>query len=168
MTSRCSWAAILKKGWPLGSKVPQIWKTTKHLGKFFFVSFFLKRTCLQNFWHTNYATMHCDVKRQIHWNNPRISICEKVDIQLRTHYEIADSLLSEVNDPNSTYSQLVAAADDIQVVLSYTYTKAALINIPPDEVPWLSNLTNTKVIGNTSFNWQCVLQIKLARKYAYL
>ena len=61
------------------------------------------------------------------------SIC-KVNIQPRPHTEIAGSLLSEVNDPNSTYSQLVAAGD-IQVVLSYTYTKASLINIPPDQVP---------------------------------
>ena len=57
----------------------------------------------------------------------------KVNIQPRPHSEIAGSLLSEVNDSNSTYSQLVAAGD-IQVVLSYTYTKASLINIPPDQV----------------------------------
>ena len=57
----------------------------------------------------------------------------KVNIQPRPHSEIAGSLLSEVNDPSSNYSQLVASGD-IQVVLSYTYTKASLINIPPDEV----------------------------------
>ena len=62
-------------------------------------------------------------------------ICTQVYIQPRPHNEIAGSLLSEVNDPSSNYSQLVAAAGDIQVVLSYTYTKASLINIPPDQVP---------------------------------
>ena len=58
----------------------------------------------------------------------------KVNIQPGSHYEIADSLLSDVSDPSSNYSQMVAAAGDIQVVLAYTYTKASLINIPPDEV----------------------------------
>ena len=66
-------------------------------------------------------------------------ICAKVTIQPRPHSEIAGSLLSEVNDPNSNYSQLVAAGD-IQVVLSYTYAKASLINIPPDQVCLLRSL----------------------------
>ena len=66
-------------------------------------------------------------------------ICEKVNIQPRSHDEIAGNLLSEVNDPNSNYSQLVAAGD-IQVVLSYTYAKASLINIPPDQVCLLRSL----------------------------
>ena len=65
-------------------------------------------------------------------------IFPQVYIQPRPHTEIAGSLLSEVNDPSSNYSQLVAAGD-IQVVLSYTYTKASLINIPPDEVQCFDN-----------------------------
>ena len=64
-------------------------------------------------------------------------IFPQVYIQPRPHTEIAGSLLSEVNDPSSNYSQLVAAGD-IQVVLSYTYTKASLINIPPDQVPFFA------------------------------
>ena len=79
--------------------------------------------------------MHFMSLRRWHHFNLWIIICAKVNIQPRPHTEIAGSLLSEVNDPSSNYSQLVAAAGDIQVVLSYTYTKAALINIPPDEVP---------------------------------
>ena len=63
-------------------------------------------------------------------------ICTKVNIPPRPHSEIAGNYLSEVNDSSSNYSQLVAAGD-IQVVLSYTYAKASLINIPPDEVTCL-------------------------------
>ena len=59
--------------------------------------------------------------------------CKQVNIQPRPASQIATELLTDVNDPNSEYSQLVAGGDH-QAVLGFTYAKASLINVPPDLV----------------------------------
>ena len=57
----------------------------------------------------------------------------QVITQPRPGSQIANELLADLDNPNSEYSQLVAGGDH-QAVLGFTYAKASLINIPPDQV----------------------------------
>ena len=80
----------------------------------------------------------------------------QVRLQPRPATEMAEDLLAEVNNPNSEYSQLVAA-DNHQAVLGFTYAKASLINVPPDQVKIHVTLSVLKVLHKIMDVQACIV-----------